>query len=573
MTNQAKMIAGYEEERFSRIKSDANFPIQSIKKIFELHPPRKDINNYLYISHWYDDFLFYEKDNIKKERFDRKFIQNLIEEYGFKLRTINEFFTHHDAHAHAAKAFYDFYNKNKDNGIVGIIVADGFGNWQEVISVYEYDSRNNDVTKIAHFNEYQKSLGLMYQYATAFCGMKENQDEYKFLGYESHIKEVLSQEDIEKLLYELELDCDQQYAKLLSPTKLKYKWGRLLVPDCRDDKYIKLDDLQKTRDMWYRYLNFLCVKYACTENFDKKVLVGFVIQTIIENIICRIIKAAGFDKVILSGGIFYNVKLNNAVMNKVKKIGILPPAGDQGAAIGVYYKTEGKDVHPFDFNNFLIGKRDLNCDHLDSEIFKIENNVWYLKNRDELIERVVTKLKNNEIVSVVTGDMEFGPRALCNTSTFALPNEDNVALINTLNGRSTVMPMAPIMTIDNLEYFFEKEQIQKIVGSYHYMIITLDYKKKIIKKELDKYRGIMHKYPLEDKYSGRPQVVFNEHFMYEVLKQLEPEYRALINTSFNVHGRPIVYSAKDAIDDYKYQLKQKKGRLIPTSINLIIADI
>jgi len=57
----------------------------------------------------------------------------------------------------------------------------------------------------------------------------------------------------------------------------------------------------------------------------------------------------------------------------------------------------------------------------------------------------------------VSGNMEFGPRALCNTSTLSLPYAENVEIINSLNKRNTVMPMAPVCLSKNLIYLFNPE--------------------------------------------------------------------------------------------------------------------
>ena len=172
-------------------------------------------------------------------------------------------------------------------------------------------------------------------------------------------------------------------------------------------------------------------------------------------------------------------------------------------------------------------------------------------------------LKKNEIVNIVHGNMEFGPRALCNTTTLALPTTENVEFINTINHRNTVMPMAPVMLERNKEYFFDKIQTERVVGSDRYMILTYDYKDEVVKNEYTKYSGIMHKYPLKDLYSGRPQFIMEyeeELLIYQVLNLIEKDlgYKALINTSFNFHGKPILFSLDQVADDVEDELKNLK---------------
>ena len=57
---------------------------------------------------------------------------------------------------------------------------------------------------------------------------------------------------------------------------------------------------------------------------------------------------------LLAGGLFYNVKLNNSLAKIVNHICICPLAGDQGAAIGMY---EFYNPNTFDFSDLCIGLR------------------------------------------------------------------------------------------------------------------------------------------------------------------------------------------------------------------------
>jgi len=129
---------------------------------------------------------------------------------------------------------------------------------------------------------------------------------------------------------------------------------------------------------------------------------------------------------------------------------------------------------------------------------------------------------------------------------------------------------------ENLDFFFDKKQFEKVVGSLKYMIVTLDYKENMKHPNaLRDYRGVMHNYPLNpDEYSGRPQVItgeMNDHYVRKLLARLDERHqvKALINTSFNVHGRPICYSLDDAIGDYEEQMRFVKEKQIETPVSLV----
>ena len=98
-------------------------------------------------------------------------------------------------------------------------------------------------------------------------------------------------------------------------------------------------------------------------------------------------------------------------------------------------------------------------------------------------------------------------------------------------------------------------QTNKVIKSDSFMILTYDYLPNI---DLNQYAGVMHKYPLSDKYSGRPQVVEDSSVIGKIISNLN--VKCLINTSFNVHGNPIVYDLDDAINNFLFQQKINKKR-------------
>src|SRR5690606_21940366 len=102
-------------------------------------------------------------------------------------------FTHHDSHLESAMVFAgpDFASKYT------AIVADGFGSFGECISVYNVQGGAYQLKHRVFGSE--KSMGMLYQYATAFMGMKMHNHEYKMLAYEVHLPEVLEYHEIETL--------------------------------------------------------------------------------------------------------------------------------------------------------------------------------------------------------------------------------------------------------------------------------------------------------------------------------------------------------------------------------------
>lgn len=533
---------GYEQERLTGIKSDSSFPKEAILEI-QKHVSLKRCT--IMVSHWFDSF---DLEQARDKYYDHGFMKKLVKDFDCSIIGLTRHFTHHDAHAYSSKAFYDDHEDEDDHrNNKYYIVADGFGNQQEVLSIYK--DHSGGLLKILSSRGYNSSLGLMYQYATSFCGMKENQDEYKFLGYETSISEVLTNAELTKELMPLISSLSlQMFNDLLESDREEIKL---------DDPYIDLHALGECKTKWYRTFENTFIYLDKEEYLDRsshmKILVGFMVQNIAEQVIELLINHFEMDNVCLSGGCFYNVKLNNKVLKSIPgKLSVMPLAGDQGAAIGMYAKYIGK----FKFYDLCYGIRPklmYDNEAIESTQYK---PVYIHENIDQFVQAVCIMLLEGKIVNIVKGNMEFGPRALCNTTTLALPTKENVEYINTVNERNTVMPMAPVMTRKAASGIFDDmRDLDRVVGSNKFMIITHDVDPRV--KHDESIKGIMHKYPLEDRYSARPQIIDNSEdldpVMHSILTKINRS--VLINTSFNTHGTPILFTFEQVIADFKKQMK------------------
>ena len=186
------IISAVQEERFTRVKHDASFPIHSIK--YCLNSANLKISDI-------DAFVFYEKPFIKFERLLETYLQKVP--FGFKsfklaiplwikeklfqrqlivrnLSSIEKnnlikdkiFFTDHH-HSHAASAFYPSPFKEAI-----VLTMDGVGEWTTT-SVYLGKNNSLELKKEINFPH---SLGLLYSAFTYFLGFKVNDGEYKVMG-------------------------------------------------------------------------------------------------------------------------------------------------------------------------------------------------------------------------------------------------------------------------------------------------------------------------------------------------------------------------------------------------------
>ena len=535
LVDDDKIICGYEEERLSKVKSDSSFPRLAIMQC--LNSSYIDKLDTIYISYWNDDFSIFDGRKINDHHIDKKFLDVICKQYGASIKYLSDDFTHHDAHAYGALNFFENHATEEEKNLpFYVAVSDGFGNKEEVFSLYKL--LNGKLEKILKIQGYGKSMGLMYQYATSFCGMKENEDEYKFLGYESHIKEVLNDSQIDKL-YEY---SNAFISNLANETLI----SELNEPEWTD--YIDVKKLADVRDWWtneYKRVLELVGFEKGHDDIEKiRCIIATFIQNNIEQFIGHILSKYDVKNVILAGGIFYNVKLNNYVMNHIEgKICVYPLAGDQGCGIGCYRYY----AKPLKFNDLFFGKRNLKIDESKLNSLNLKNFEYY-DDKSKFIDRITELLKEDKIVNIMTGDMEFGPRALGATTTMALPTKKNVTYINQLNHRNDVMPMAPQILKSKTSRYFNG-QPDRIIGSNFYMIITMDQNHTPDKS----YIGISHRYPLKDVYSSRCQVIDDDSNLYaaQVLKKISDTGNDfVINTSCNYHGTPILYSVNDMIRNH-----------------------
>lgn len=523
------IVFGIEEERLSAIKSDSSFPRKAIRHI------QKNFDIYsfdaVYIGHW---FINGKLEDSKY--YDRGFVVDLLKtNQKHNVFAVNGRFTHHDSHNWSAIAFAEGQNVNFGKRTMSV-VADGFGTFGEVISIYDVTLKVPKLIK--RFYGFDASVGLFYQYSTLFQGMKMHNHEYKMLGYEAKIRDMFDEDFVMALDSSIE-SVSQSMINSLDAGTMNER-----------DMLVDINALENTKTETHKLLTkILADNHAINFPEDtKRVVTSYITQKITENIMLHVVSPyldqGDFEQVLFSGGVFYNVKLNKLLTELCPKVCFMPLAGDQGAGLGVYQYYAGDLQFP---DNLFWAKR-----FLDVENFSCYNNETshegrfiIAKNEQDAYEYIFDELASSGYVNVVGPAMEFGPRSLGNTATIALPHKRVVDIINRMNDRTTVMPMAPMMTQSQADLYCPTTD--KVLGSDKYMIVTHD----VTKQGVARMPGAVNYYPCfsgQPSYTCRPQIV-EKGLFYELCKNIGP----LINTSFNYHGVPIVYTDEQIIDSHDKQ--------------------
>lgn len=526
-----RILAGYETERLSGVKSDSSFPklpILELQKRFKL---RDKVD--FYVSHWE---LFGEAKLMKPKHWDPTLVHQIAN--GGHVFETNPMFTHHDAHAWSAVSFAGQFPKTpQDNTYV--FVMDGFGTFGEHMSFYRYVD-GVPILLERKFG-FRSSLGLLYQYTTAFLGMKMNQDEYKLLAFEAHIDEYPEMIDRIDVLAETWV---QFYIKSVSA---------YMEPDVTDP-LLDVGALPHVAQAVSEMLEGICKALDIQDERARRVVCSYVAQKITEEVVMMFLHKYQPTNIILAGGLFYNVKVNSMVARNVPgKTCIMPLAGDQGAGLGVY-----SSINP-DFRwpeHLFWGIRDLDRGFFDSKEME-DIGIHYFENEDDGFAMVRDQLEEHGLVNLVRGNMEYGPRALCNTTTLGLPDKLTANCINDMNDRTNEMPFAPVVTAEQASYVFE--DCDKVHRSLEYMVCTRDYSG----KWAHTVPGAAHKYPRQDKFSGRPQITSDPSMV-----KLLGEYGPLINTSFNYHGVPI--PCTDTQIRYSHVMERQRSKYDNVPVTVVI---
>lgn len=185
-----------------------------------------------------------------------------------------------------------------------------------------------------------------------------------------------------------------------------------------------------------------------------------------------------------------------------------------------------------------LGAFDLDSQHSDGlPSLVLEENTGDLR-----ADKIAQLVSEGQIVGLMYGSMEFGPRALLHRSIIADPR--NKEINDTLNRRlrrTEFMPFAPVCKFENANRLFHLDNFKDLT-SFQYMTMTCGVRESWI----DRIPAVVH----VDK-TARPQILpaGDSSFASEILISFESRtgIPCLINTSFNVHEEPIVRSLNDGI--------------------------
>jgi carbamoyltransferase len=573
-----KIIAAAQQERYSRIKHDPQFPKDAILYcLAEANLKIEDI----------DAVVFYDKPLLKFERLLETFLANaprgfrafarampiwLKEKLYLKsllrreLRTImieriaNEqnmtfadakrrhkkhavaplyFCEHHQSHAAAAYFPSPFTD-------AAVVCLDGVGEWA-TSSIWH--GKGKELIPLCEI-QFPHSLGLLYSSFTYFCGFKVNSGEYKLMGLapygEPKYVDIIKQHLI-NIREDGSFTLDMAYfdfAKGARMTNSKFEslFGVRALPFDAAITQVQMD-------------------LACS------------IQVVTEEVVLKIVTQAKIltqsKHLCLAGGVALNCVANGKILSAklFDKIWIQPGAGDAGSAIGAALQMwhQGFD---YDKNALCQADQQSTATDLmqgaylgnaytneDVKIACLERELPFIEMQDsELFEQISQLLTQDKVVGWFQGRMEFGPRALGNRSIIGDPRSAHMQTQMNLKikQRESFRPFAPAVLAEDVHKWFTLEGI-----SPYMLLVAYVAQQHCIPTEgksgLAKVNEIRSSVPAitHVDQSARVQTVHRDtnpkfHRLISAFKQ-KTDVGMIINTSFNVRGEPPVCSPADAI--------------------------
>ncbi|WP_457611867.1 carbamoyltransferase C-terminal domain-containing protein [Methanocaldococcus sp.] len=273
-------------------------------------------------------------------------------------------------------------------------------------------------------------------------------------------------------------------------------------------------------------------------SFEDKIRVAKFAQKTLEDVVLKAIddltKEYGIDNIVFTGGVAQNVKLNSKIAEKYNLF-VPPFMGDEGLSLGS--SLSNKKIDRIEIKNTYFGYEIEN--KRVEEIIKNYNLDFKYLEDDEIPEVVGELIVKNNIVCIARGKMEFGPRALGNRSIIALPTKENKERINKVLKREWFMPFAPTILYEFAEDY--------LINPKYSPFMTLLFK--VREDKIKEIEGVVH----VDK-TTRPQTLIKEsnEIYYNIIKYIYDSINlpVVLNTSFNLHGEPIVCTERDAINTF-----------------------
>ncbi|OMP77246.1 carbamoyltransferase C-terminal domain-containing protein [[Flexibacter] sp. ATCC 35208] len=414
---------------------------------------------------------------------------------------IEKTYSHHLTHAAFA-----CYSSPFEEAVCA--VADGFG---ESGSTAFYHYRNGILTPIPGIPSSAGSLGMLYGFVCNACGFNHLEgEEWKVMGLAPYGKFNQAVYDLLRTFLAVK-DCR------LIPLRRAFEVTpalKVLAKDWPGDDSLKYADMAFTGQFFF----------------------SEILSELLENLY----KLGISENLVLTGGCALNSAYNGKVqeLTSFKNLHVPCAPADDGNAVGAallafYEDHSGKEVAGV--RSPYLGSR-MSSDAI--ERLRRFNKFNGATVSEDICVTTAKLIASGKIIGWVQGRAEYGPRSLGNRSILADPRNENIKdIINSrVKFREEFRPFAPSILHEHGHEYFEN------YSESLYMEKALRFKQ----ENVHKVPGVVHV-----DGTGRLQTVrkeYNERF-YNLISAFNDitGVPIILNTSFNIMGKPIVHSVEDAV--------------------------
>ncbi len=563
LVEDGRIVAAAQEERFTRRKHDASFPVHAVRYCLEEGGRSLDE---------LDAVVFYDKPLLKLERLletyygfaprgvasfvkampvwlrEKMFLKRIVREglaevMPFDRRRLKLLFPEHHL-SHAASAFYPSPFER-----AAILTVDGVGEWATASLGYG-EGRHIRLLRELHFPH---SLGLLYSAFTYWLGFKVNSGEYKLMGLAPY-----GRPGSEAVAHYLDLIRSRLVriyddgSLWLDPRWFRYATGLRMVDDRKWEALFGFPRRRPEEPIEQHHCDL-----------------AMAIQLVTEEVVLAMAREAkrltGADHLCLAGGVALNCVANGKLLRAglFDDLYIQPAAGDAGGALGaalaahhLYFGQERQPQTPDAMQGAYLGPAFSDLD-IERTARRYRAPFHRHDDFDALAEEVARLLREGHAVGWFQGRMEFGPRALGNRSILGdARNEDMQRRLNLkIKYRESFRPFAPSVLAEEASRYFDLDRpspymllVAPVAEARRHEVPEGYYALPMMERLYVKRSDIPAVTHVD--FSARVQTVHREtnpryHRLLSAFRQMTG-YGLLVNTSFNVRGEPIVCTPDDA---------------------------
>ncbi len=522
-----EIVAAVGQERLDRVKNSSVFPWDAIDEVLRVGGlQRGDVDKVVFGSHFtptaalrrfpdqhqkakasggqfnpllnlyvcYQVGLLQSRAWVAETLASRRLLQRRMDGHGFRAKVTTT--EHHQSHAASA-----YYSQSKDHVLALTVDAMGDG-----LSVTVNEGRDGKIKRVySHLG--LSAINTYYSRVTEFLGFRPLRHEGKVTGLAAYTE---------------------------PPPELLEHFRKDLHFAGRGFNLKNYARRHRMDDAFHRFLK----PYSKEE-------VASACQRNLEHAVCDFVQywadRTGLRDLVLAGGLFANVKLNQRIheLDEVDSIFVYPNMGDGGLAVGAALLGSDRP-RPGRIDDVYLGPE---YTEADCEAALRRAELKFDKPGD-LAGDVADLLVAGEVVARFDGRMEWGPRALGNRTILFKPDDASVNdWLNDRLGRTEFMPFAPVTQWEHADRCYDN--LDGARDPARFMTVCFD----CTDWMTEHGAGVVH-----CDGTARPQLVVRDEnpdywAIVEAYRQ-RTDVPSVVNTSFNMHEEPIVRTPDDAVRSF-----------------------